>query len=300
LKETGTVTMERVSDLPEMQARALAWRREGRRIAFVPTMGALHEGHLALLRGACGRGDVLVLSIFVNPTQFNRTEDFQHYPRDLERDLALAESVGVDCAFTPEAGAMSPPGHQTWVQPGSLAEHLCGPFRPGHFRGVCTVVVALFNIVQPDVAVFGEKDFQQLQIVRRMVRDLHLPVEIVAHPTVRDAAGLALSSRNERLSPADRAAALVIPRGLEAARALYASGERRARALWSAATRSIAAAPARPGGGPSVRLEYCQVCDLETLEDVERVERPVLVAVAAHVGPVRLIDNVVLGQGDPA
>ncbi len=289
--------MERVSDIQAMQARARAWRREGRRIAFVPTMGALHEGHLALLRDGRGRGDVLVISIFVNPTQFNRQEDFQSYPRDLDRDLRLAESVGVDCAFTPEAAAMYPQGHQTWVQPGPLADHLCGPFRPGHFRGVCTVVAALFNIVQPDVAVFGEKDFQQLQIIRRMVRDLHMPVEIVPHPTVRDADGLALSSRNERLAPADRAVALVIPKGLEAARALYAAGERRARALWSAVTRTIEAAPARPGGGRSVRLEYCHVCDPETLEDVDRIEGPVLVAVAAHVGPVRLIDNVLLGRG---
>jgi pantoate--beta-alanine ligase len=157
-------------------------------------------------------------------------------------------------------------------------------------------VASLVNAVQPDVALFGEKDFQQLQIVRRMVKDLHLPVEIAAHPTVRDADGLALSSRNERLSPADRAAALTVPRGLEAARALYASGERRARALWSAVTRTIGAAPARPGGGPSIRLEYCHVCDPETLVDVDRVDGPTLIAVAAWAGPVRLIDNVILGR----
>ncbi|HEY8370512.1 MAG TPA: pantoate--beta-alanine ligase [Thermodesulfobacteriota bacterium] len=296
MTDVKTRTIERISDPREMLARASAERRAGRRVAFVPTMGSLHEGHLALLRTARSRGDLLVLSIFVNPTQFNRQEDFQQYPRSLERDLELAATVGVDIAFVPEASAIYPAGHQTWVQPGPLADRLCGPFRPGHFRGVCTVVAALFNIVQPDVAVFGEKDFQQLQIVRRMAADLHMPVEIVAHPTVRDADGLALSSRNERLTPADRVAALAIPRGLEAARALYASGERRARALWSAVTRAIDAAPARPGGGPSIRLEYCHVCDPETLVDVERVEGPVLVAVAAHVGQVRLIDNTLLGR----
>ncbi|HWP35546.1 MAG TPA: pantoate--beta-alanine ligase [Thermodesulfobacteriota bacterium] len=288
--------MERIVEPAAMHARATAWRQAGRRIAFVPTMGALHEGHLALLRAARGLGDVLVLSIFVNPTQFHRPDDFRLYPRTLERDLSLAESVGVDCVFTPEAEAMYPAGHQTWVQPGPLAERLCGPFRPGHFRGVCTVVASLFHIVQPHVAVFGEKDFQQLQIIRRMVRDLHMPVEIVAHPTVRDRDGLACSSRNERLSPADRAAALVIPRALEAARALYEAGERRGLALRAAVARVIGAAPARPGGGQSVRLEYCHVCDPETLEDVDRVEGPVLVAVAAHVGSVRLIDNILLGR----
>ncbi len=296
MTEVRTHTVARVSEPREMLARVRAEQRAGRRVAFVPTMGSLHDGHVALLRDARKRGDLLVLSIFVNPTQFNRAEDFQHYPRSIERDLELAAAVGVDVAFVPEAAAIYPSGHQTWVQPGPLADRLCGPFRPGHFRGVCTVVASLFNVVQPDVAVFGEKDFQQLQILRRMVADLHMPVEIVAHPTVRAADGLALSSRNERLAPADRVAALTIPRGLEAARALHASGERRARALWSAVTRAIGAAPARPGGGPSIRLEYCHVCDPETFLDLERVEGPALVAVAAHVGQVRLIDNMLLGR----
>ncbi len=295
MSEARIGTVEQIADLREMQARALAARRAGKRIAFVPTMGALHAGHVALVADARTRGDLLVMSIFVNPTQFNRAEDFQHYPRALERDVEAAAAHGVDVVFIPDAPAMYPSGHQTWVNPGPLAERLCGPFRPGHFRGVCTAVAALFNVVQPDVAVFGEKDFQQLQIIRRMVKDLHIPVEITAHPTVRDADGLALSSRNERLTPTDRAAALTIPRGLEAAGALYASGERRARALWSAVARTIGTAPARPGGGPSVRLEYCHVCDPETLVDVERVEGPALVAVAAHAGSVRLIDNVLLG-----
>jgi len=291
-----TGTMERVTDFRVMQQRARAWRREGRRIAFVPTMGALHEGQLALLRDAGRRGDVLVMSIFVNPTQFNRAEDYHAYPRRLDRDLELAGSAGVQCVFTPDPGQVYPPGHQTWITPGPLADRLCGPFRPGHFRGVCTAMSALFNAVQPDVALFGEKHYQQLLIVRRMVRDLHMPIEIASHPIVRDADGLALSSRNERLGPADRAAALTIPRGLEAARQLYLSGERRARALWSAVTRTIGAAPARPGGGPSIRLEYCHVCDPETLVDVDRVEGPTLIAVAAHAGPVRLIDNLILGR----
>jgi pantoate--beta-alanine ligase len=291
-----TGTMERVTEFRAMQALSRAWHREGKRIAFVPTMGALHDGHAALLREGARRGDALVLSVFVNPTQFNRAEDYHAYPRRLERDLQVAEAAGVRCVFTPDAGQLYPPGHQTWITPGPLADRLCGPFRPGHFRGVCTAMSALFNAVQPDVAVFGEKQYQQLLIVRRMVKDLHIPVEIAAHPIVRDADGLALSSRNERLGPADRAAALTVPRGLEAARQLYLSGERRARALWSAVTRTIGAAPARPGGGPSIRLEYCHVCDPETLVDVDRVEGPTLIAVAAHAGSVRLIDNMILGR----
>lgn len=295
MPEVGTGRLERESDVAAMQARAAAWRREGKRIAVVPTAGAFHEGHAALLREAGRRGEVVVASILAGPAPGGR-DDAREAPRDLERDIRAAEEAGAHCAFTPDGAALLPPGHQTWVTPGPLAERLCGPFRPGYFRGVCTSLAVLFNVVQPEVAVLGEKDWQRLQIVRRMVRDLRFPVEVVGHPTVRDRDGLAFASRNARLSPADRQAAAVIPRALEAARALHASGERRARAVWSTVTRTIATAPARPGGGQSVRLEYCHVCDPETLADVDRLDGPALVAVAVHVGPVRLIDNVILGR----
>ena len=214
--------METITDVIEMQERCLAHRKEGRRLAFVPTMGYLHEGHLSLLRAGRERGDILVLSIFVNPTQFGVNEDLDAYPRDLERDSDLARSAGVDLLFTPSAASMYPAGYATYVDVGGLTETLCGASRPGHFRGVTTVVTKLFSIVQPHLALFGQKDFQQLAVIRRMTLDLNLPVEIVGMPIVREPDGLAMSSRNVYLSQEEHRQALALSRALATARRLAA------------------------------------------------------------------------------
>jgi len=287
-----SATPEVIDDPRAMRARALAWKREGRRVAFVPTMGYLHEGHLSLLREARTRGDVVVLSIFVNPTQFGPKEDLSRYPRDLAGDLAKAASAGCDVAFVPSAEAMYPPGFQTYVEPGPLATGLCGDRRPGHFRGVVTVVAKLFSLVLPDVALFGEKDYQQLRVIARMARDLDLGVEVVGCPLVREPDGLAMSSRNAYLAPDDRGRAVALSRGLFAARDAFAAGERDAAAL-------VARARAVIDAEPAFRLDYLELRDAEELTPVGgAVTRPVVLAVAAFIGPTerptRLIDNVVL------
>jgi len=271
----------------EMSAWSDEACRGGRRIAFVPTMGALHAGHVALLEEGRRRADQLVLSIFVNPTQFGPREDLDRYPRDLPGDLALGAGSGVSVAFVPERTAMYPSGHQTTVQVHDLEQVMCGAARPGHFVGVATVVCKLFNIVRPHVAIFGEKDFQQLAVIRRMVRDLNMPVEIVGHPTVREPDGLALSSRNKFLSAGDRARALGLSRALFAARARFASGERDAAVLIAEARWAL--------DGACDRLDYLDLRDAEDLLPLAVVDRPAVLAVAAFVGPTRLIDNVRLG-----
>jgi len=271
----------------EMTAWTLATRARGERIAFVPTMGALHEGHVTLLRDARKLGQRLALSIFVNPTQFGPNEDLARYPRDLTGDLAKAAGAGTDVAFVPEARDVYPAGYQTTVEVKELARGLCGPFRPGHFAGVATVVCKLFNVVRPDVAVFGEKDYQQLAIVRRMVIDLDMGIQIVGVPTVREPDGLAMSSRNAYLSPPERARALSLSRALFAARdaavgGLHHDGEivARARALLDVD-----------------RLDYLELVDAETLQPVTRVDRPAVLAVAGFIGRTRLIDNVRISPG---
>lgn len=262
-------------------------RAQGQRIAFVPTMGALHAGHVALLQEGRRRAERLVLSIFVNPAQFGPREDLERYPRDLPGDLAQAASAGVDVAFVPERTSMYPAGHQTTVQVHELETGMCGATRPGHFVGVATVVCKLFNIVRPHLAIFGEKDFQQLAVLRRMVRDLDMPVEVVGLPTVREADGLAMSSRNRYLSPAERVRALVLSRSLQAARARFEAGERDAAAL---------VAEVRSGLQAAVdRIDYVELRDAETLRPLDAVEQPAVIAVAAHLGPTRLIDNIRLG-----
>lgn len=272
----------------EMQARASEWRRAGKRIAFVPTMGYLHRGHVSLLEAARQRGDVLVLSIFVNPTQFGPKEDLSRYPRDLDGDLDKARSAGVDVAFVPEPAAMYPDGYQTYVQVRELEQGLCGGSRPGHFIGVATVVLKLFNLVQPHVALFGEKDFQQLQVLKRMVRDLNVSVEIVGMPIIREADGLALSSRNAYLSPDERLRALALSRALGAARECFEEGERDAARLVDCARATLHLTP-------GVRLDYLELRDAESLQDLHgRVARPAVMAVAAFVGSTRLIDNLKL------
>ena len=272
-----------------MAAWSEAARRSDQRIAFVPTMGFLHEGHLSLLREGRRRADGLVLSIFVNPTQFGPAEDLARYPRDLDGDLAKAASTGTDAIFLPAAAAMYPPGYQTFVRVRDLEKGLCGDRRPEHFVGVATVVCKLFNIVRPHLALFGEKDFQQLAVIRRMARDLDLPLEIVGLPTVREPDGLAMSSRNKYLSPEERGRALALSRGLGEARRLFEAGERRVATLIAEAAR-IAAAEV-------TRLDYLELRDAETLAPFagEQIDAPAVLAVAAFVGATRLIDNLRLG-----
>ncbi len=267
-----------------MQTRCLAERRAGRRIAFVPTMGFLHDGHASLLREGRRRGDVLVLSIFVNPTQFGPSEDLERYPRDLQRDLEIARAAGVDLVWTPTPEQVYPPGYATYVNVEGFTDGLCGASRPGHFRGVTTVVCKLFNVVQPDVALFGEKDFQQLAVIRRMTADLNLPVEVVGLPIVREADGLAMSSRNVYLSAGERQQALALSKGLALARRLAASGERDSEAIL-AAVRALVAA------GPDARIDYVQICHRETLREQQLITADSVLLLAVFVGKTRLIDN---------
>jgi pantoate--beta-alanine ligase len=272
-----------------MRAKAEDLRRDGRRIAVVPTMGALHDGHLALLRAARGKADVVILTIFVNPTQFGPSEDLAKYPRDEAGDLARARTAGIDLAFCPDAAAMYPPGSQTYVEVRELQKPLCGASRPGHFAGVATVVSKLFHITQPHVAVFGDKDYQQLAIIRRMARDLDFGIEIASVPIVREADGLALSSRNAYLSSEQRGAARSLSAGLAAAEAAFAAGERSAAALVAAASAPITAEA-------GTRIDYVELRDADELTPVERVVRPAVLALAVFVGTTRLIDNRVLGS----
>jgi pantoate--beta-alanine ligase len=283
----GRLPFEIIRDPAAMRARCERLRREGLRIAVVPTMGYLHEGHLTLLRAARAAADVVVLTIFVNPTQFGPNEDLARYPRDEAGDLAKARTCGIDLAFCPEAAAMYLPGAQTFVEARELQRPMCGERRPGHFAGVATVVTKLFNLTRPHVAFFGEKDFQQLAIIRRVTRDLDQGVDIVGVPIVREADGLAMSSRNVYLSAEQRRSALALSRGLEAAASRFAAGERDPAALLAAARAPLAADPA-------IRVDYVELRDAAELTEVARVERPVVVAVAAFLDRTRLIDNRVL------
>ena len=280
--------MERIANITEMQALSRAMRLRGARHGLVPTMGALHEGHLSLVRAAKAKADFVVTSIFVNPTQFGPNEDYAKYPRNFERDCVLLEREGVDVVFAPSVEEMYPAGRSTtWVEVEGLSERLCGKSRPGHFRGVTTVVAKLFDIVAPDVAFFGQKDAAQVANIRRMVRDLNMPVMLEVCPIVREADGLALSSRNAYLSPDERKKALVLYHSLNRAREVFEGGERNSEALVTAAKREFAREPA-------VRLDYFEIVDPDSLEPEPRITKPTLVAVAAFVGKTRLIDNIVL------
>jgi pantoate--beta-alanine ligase len=267
-------------------------RRSGQRIGFVPTMGALHEGHASLIRAARRETGFVVVSIFVNPTQFGPHEDYQRYPRTPEADQELCRREGVDLIFCPTVEEMYPAGFCTWVEVTGLQDVLCGRSRPGHFRGVATVVLKLFNIVQPDLAYFGQKDAQQARIIRQMVRDLNVPVEIRVCPIVRESDGLAVSSRNAYLSPQQRQQATVLYRALCAAQRLVEQGERDAHRVRQQMVEVIATAP-------EAKLDYAEIVDPETLQPVARIEKPVLAALAVWVGPARLIDNMVLNPGGP-
>ncbi len=272
-----------------MQHLAMDARRNGQKIAFVPTMGFLHEGHLSLCRAARERGDLVVLSIFVNPTQFGQGEDFEVYPRDLNRDAELAKSTGVDILFAPDAASMYPDGYATYVDVERLTEPLCGANRPGHFRGVTTVVAKLFNIVRPDMAFFGQKDFQQLAVIRRMTRDMNFPVEIVGMPIVREEDGLAMSSRNVNLSGHYRHQALALVDALRVGVDAVRQGKSEARLVLLEARNRI-------GREPDADIDYIQICHRDTLEDMEQVTEDSVLLLAVRFGDVRLIDNHVLNE----
>jgi pantoate--beta-alanine ligase len=277
----------------ESARRALAnARTRGERIAVVPTMGALHDGHLGLVTAAKKRADTVVVTIFVNPTQFGPNEDFTKYPRDLEGDRAKLATVGADLIFAPEdASTLYAPGDETRIRVPETAKHLEGTFRPHHFEGVATIVLKLFQVVPADVAVFGRKDYQQLKVVERMVKDLFVPIEIVGHPTVREADGLARSSRNAYLSKDERARAVCLSRGLAAAVRAFEAGERRAGALAKAARDEV------EKGATSIDYVACADADkVAPFEDTTTVPERALIAIAARVGTTRLIDNVVLGE----
>jgi len=278
-----------IHDVQEMQQTVLGLKRQGNRIAFVPTMGFLHEGHASLMREGRTRGDVLVLSIFVNPTQFGLNEDLASYPRNLEGDCALAESCGVDFVFAPTAAGMYPPGFQTTVALGPLTEPLCGASRPGHFNGVAVVVTKLFGIVQPDCALFGKKDFQQLAIIRQMAVDLNLAVEIIGMPIVREPDGLAMSSRNSYLSVEQRQQALCLSRAIQKVRELFKGGETSVDRLLGEARMIITAVR-----GASV--DYLELRTSTTLEPAVTATADTLFALAVKIGSTRLIDNTVLGD----
>lgn len=301
--------METIHTVREMQAASSAVKRSGRRVVLVPTMGALHEGHVALMRRAHDQGAAVVVSVYVNPTQFGPREDFKQYPRDLSADKQLCQREQVDAIFAPSDDEMYPGGiwpgetpapgraavpaailgmqYSTFVEENVLARRFEGERRPGHFRGVCTVVAKLFNIVQPDMAVFGQKDFQQLKVVQRMVRDLGYPIEILPVPTVREPDGLAMSSRNQLLSAAERAQATVLWKALSVVGDLFNAGEHNAYRLETAMQRTVSLAP-------SARLDYAQIVSAESLEPVHEVQRGCVALLAAYIGNIRLIDNLLL------
>jgi pantoate--beta-alanine ligase len=280
--------MEVIRTTSAMQDWALGVKRSGKRIGFVPTMGYLHKGHMSLVRLARERSDVVVASIFVNPIQFLPNEDLASYPRDFERDERLCREAETAVVFYPAPEEMYAPDHSVYVDEIRLSKGLCGRQRPGHFKGVVTVVAKLFNVVLPDVAVFGQKDAQQTRVIQRLVRDLNFPVEIVVGPIVREPDGLAMSSRNRYLSASERHDALALHQALALAEDLHRRGSRDARALREAMQKSLATAPA-------VKLEFIEIVENTTLEPVDTITGPVLVALAARVGATRLIDNTVLG-----
>jgi len=278
-------------NVAELREAVRILRKDRGSIGLVPTMGYLHEGHLSLVRKSISENRSTVVTIFVNPLQFGPNEDYEAYPRDLEKDCLLLEKEGVDVVYCPKPEDLYHTDHSTYVVEERVSRDLCGASRPGHFRGVCTIVLKLFLLTGPDRAYFGEKDFQQLQVIRRMVRDLNVPVEIRGCPIVREKDGLALSSRNVYLSPSERLSALALNRSLKAAKALYDSGERNAGKLVGCVREGLFSDPA-------LRVEYIELRDAEELSVLETVDRPAVLALAVRVGKTRLIDNVKLGEGE--
>jgi len=281
--------MKVIQSVKEMQAFSREFRQTGKTISFVPTMGYLHEGHLCLLREGRKRGDCLVLSIYVNPTQFGAGEDFEKYPRDFEKDSQMAASAGVDVIFCPESTDMYPEQYHTFINVEEVTQNLCGLTRQGHFRGVATVCCKLFNVVRPRVAIFGKKDFQQLVVIKTMVRELNLDLEIIGMPTVREVDGLAMSSRNTYLQEKERDAALSLSQALLLAKRLYDNGECDTATI-------LQAVKDRLLKSPLVRIEYAKICNGMTLNDLEQLEPGAVMAVAVKVGQTRLIDNHVFGE----
>jgi pantoate--beta-alanine ligase len=281
--------MEIIRDPQAMHGRSRQWRGRGLKVVLVPTMGFFHQGHLGLMEYGRTIGDRLVVSLFVNPTQFGPQEDLAQYPRDLDRDIRLAREAGVDGLFTPEVGAMYPPGYQTFVAVEALSGGLCGASRPGHFRGVATVVLKLLHQVEPQVAVFGEKDYQQLVVVKRMVADLEVPTEIVGRPIVREPDGLAMSSRNTYLNPEERAAALCLYRGIQAAEKLAAAGEKSRDRIVEVVREIITRTPYS-------RIDYVALVDPATLQEVEAIRGEARLVLAVWINNTRLIDNTLLTE----
>lgn len=279
--------MEICYTIKDVRERVNAWKREGLTVGFVPTMGYLHEGHKSLMEVARANNDKVVVSVFVNPMQFGPNEDLESYPRDFEKDSALCESVGVDLIFHPEPEEMYADGFCSYVDMNGLTTELCGKSRPIHFRGVQTVVLKLFNIVKPDTAYFGQKDAQQLAVIKRMVKDLNVDTEIVGCPIVREADGLAKSSRNTYLNPDERKAALILSRSLKLGRELIENGETDSKAVIKAITDSI-------NTEPLAKIDYVDVVDFDTITPVDKIGKSVLVAIAVYIGKTRLIDNFII------
>lgn len=284
----GHSGMKLIETVDAMQKQCEALRLSGKTIALVPTMGFFHKGHLELMRVGRRLADILAISIFVNPTQFGPSEDFQAYPRDMEGDLAGAKEVGVDLVFAPSVEEMYPDGHQTKIAVERVTMHLCGLTRPGHFDGVTTVVAKLFNIAKPHLAIFGEKDYQQLTTVKRMVKDLDMDIQIIGVPTVREPDGLAMSSRNSYLNPEERESALCLKKSLDLAREMFTQGEKDAQKIREAVERLILR-------HPFTEIDYINICDPMSLEDVDRIEGKAILALAVQVGKARLIDNCLIG-----
>jgi len=279
--------MEQFTKISEIRKALETVRRQGKTIGFVPTMGYLHEGHLSLVRESLRKTDYTVVSIFVNPTQFGPAEDFNRYPRDLSRDAQVLKKEGVDILFIPDTQEMYPEGYKTFVEVKDLQNLLCGKSRPGHFRGVCTVVLKLFNIIQPNVAFFGQKDAQQAVIIKKMIRDLNLDISIEVLPIIREHDGLALSSRNSYLSPEQRKAALVLYKSLKEAEKMIAEGERSAGNIIERMCKII-------NSEPRANIDYVEIVDLENLNPVVEIENEALIALAVFIGNVRLIDNIIV------
>jgi pantoate--beta-alanine ligase len=279
--------MKTFAKIGEIKTEIKRQRAEGKSIGFVPTMGFLHEGHLSLVRESLRKTDCTVVSLFVNPTQFGPQEDFEDYPRDLERDADILEKEGVDVVFVPDQNEMYPQGYKTYVEVQDLQDKLCGSSRPGHFKGVCTVVLKLFQIVDPDTAFFGQKDAQQALILKRMVRDLNLSVDIDVLPIVREVDGLALSSRNVYLNAEERKAALCLIKGLKQAEQMIKKGERKSSQIIQTIQQII-------NSEPMARMDYVEVVDLDNLDPLDKIEREALIALAVYVGKIRLIDNMIV------
>ncbi len=281
--------MKTIEFTKEMQEYAEGLRRRGQKLSFVPTMGYFHEGHLELMREAKKLADCLIVSIYVNPTQFGPKEDLSKYPRDFARDAEMAKTVGVDIIFYPDSKEIYPEGYQTYVTVEEVTKNLCGLSRPGHFRGVTTICAKLFHIVKPHVAVFGKKDYQQYVTIKRMVDDLNMDLEIIGLPTIREADGLAMSSRNVYLKDNERQSALTLIASLKRAQKLYDEGERKASVIIGEAEKIIKAAP-------YTEIDYIKICDTQTLQDIDKIEGQAIIALAVKVAQTRLIDNHVFGD----